>query len=74
MARFHVHPTARIGALADGQINGLAATLSTMVIDNDLKRQLVANIRRLKDMGTYRGKRHAMGLPVRGQRTRTQVG
>lgn len=44
-----------------------------MKIENDLRREVQENIRRLKDMGTYRGRRHAMGLPVRGQRTRTQV-
>jgi len=73
MARFHIHPTARIGALGDRQINDLAAELSTLTLENDLRRQLVDNIRRLRDMGTYRGRRHAMGLPVRGQRTRSQV-
>ena len=44
-----------------------------MTIENNLRRQLRENIRRLKDMGAHRGRRHAMGLPVRGQRTRTQV-
>ena len=44
-----------------------------MKIENDLRRELVDNIKRLRDMGTYRGRRHAMGLPVRGQRTRTQT-
>ena len=73
MARFHIHKTAKIGALSDRQINDLAAELSTMTLENDLRRQLVDNIKRLRDMGTYRGRRHAMGLPVRGQKTRTQV-
>ena len=44
-----------------------------MTIENDLRRIIRANIRRLRDMGSYRGRRHAMGLPVRGQRTRTQT-
>lgn len=73
MARFHVHNTARIGSLSDRQINDLAAELSTMTLENDLRRQVQENIKRLRDMGTYRGRRHAMSLPVRGQRTRTQV-
>jgi hypothetical protein len=47
--------------------------LSSMTLENDLRRQLVDNIRRLRDMGAYRGRRHAMNLPVRGQRTRSQV-
>lgn len=44
-----------------------------MKIENELRQQKDDNIRRLRDMGSYRGRRHAMGLPVRGQRTRTQV-
>jgi small subunit ribosomal protein S13 len=73
MARFFVHPTAKVGSLANRQVLDLTAELSNMTIENDLKRQLRDNIRRLKDMGTYRGRRHAMGLPVRGQNTRSQV-
>lgn len=73
MARFHIHNTARIGQLGDRQINDLAAELNTMTLENDLRRQLQDNIKRLRDMGTYRGRRHAMGLPVRGQNTRSQV-
>src|SRR3989338_5250766 len=41
------------------------------VIEGDLKREVSGNIKRLKDIGAYRGKRHALGLPVRGQRTKT---
>lgn len=44
-----------------------------MTIENDARRIVQDNIRRLRDMGTYRGKRHAMGLPVRGQNTRSQI-
>jgi small subunit ribosomal protein S13 len=73
MARFSIHKTAKVGALNDGQINGIVAELSSMTLENDLRRQVVENIRRLRDMGAYRGRRHAMNLPVRGQRTRTQV-
>ncbi|KAK5137619.1 hypothetical protein LTR08_007914 [Meristemomyces frigidus] len=73
MARFHIHKTARIGVLGDRQINDMAAELSTMTLENDLRRQLVENIKRLRDMGTYRGRRHAMSLPARGQNTRSQI-
>ena len=73
MAKFHIHNTAKVSSLNDRQINDLAAELSTMTLENDLRRQLVDNIKRLRDMGTYRGRRHATSLPVRGQRTRTQV-
>lgn len=40
-------------------------------VEGDLRREIAANIKRLKDIGTYRGMRHLKGLPVRGQRTRT---
>ena len=73
MARYYIHPTAKVGSLVDKQILDLNADLSTMNIENNLRRQLRDNIKRLRDMGTYRGRRHAMGLPVRGQRTRTQT-
>jgi len=73
MARFHIHKTAQVGSLKNNQVLDLTAELSKMKIENDLRREVQDNIRRLKDMGTYRGRRHAMGLPVRGQRTRTQV-
>lgn len=73
MAKLYIHKTARVGSLADKQVLDLTAELSSMTIENDLRRKLQDNIRRLRDMGAYRGRRHAMGLPVRGQRTRTQV-
>lgn len=73
MAKFHIHGNARVGALKEKQVTDLSAQLTEMTLGNDLRRQLVENIKRLRDMGTYRGRRHAMGLPVRGQRTRTQV-
>jgi small subunit ribosomal protein S13 len=74
MARFHIHPWAKVGSLKNATVMDLTAELSNMKIENDLRREVQGNIRRLRDMGTYRGRRHAMGLPVRGQRTRTQVG
>ena len=74
MARFYIHPTAKVSSLVNNQILNINAELSNMKIETDLRRQLQDNIKRLRDMGTYRGRRHAMGLPVRGQRTRTQVG
>ncbi|KAK5164099.1 uncharacterized protein LTR77_010190 [Saxophila tyrrhenica] len=72
MAKTSIHSTAKIGSLSDRQTQELSAELSTMTLENDLRRQMRDNIKRLRDMGTYRGRRHAMALPVRGQRTRTQ--
>ncbi|KAH9910025.1 hypothetical protein F4778DRAFT_775924 [Xylariomycetidae sp. FL2044] len=72
MAKYTIHPLARIGTVPPKTITSLTAELSNMTIENDAKRVVQDNIRRLRDMGTYRGRRHAMGLPVRGQRTRNQ--
>jgi hypothetical protein len=74
MAKFSIHPWAKVGSLKNVTVMDLTAELSNMRIENDLRREVQEDIRRLRDMGTYRGRRHAMGLPVRGQRTRTQVG
>ncbi|GAT25624.1 mitochondrial 40S ribosomal protein [Aspergillus luchuensis] len=72
LARFHIHPTCKVGDLANKQVLDITAALSDMKIENDLRRQYLDNIKRLKETGTYRGRRHALGLPVRGQRTRSQ--
>jgi hypothetical protein len=73
MAKFHIHPWAKLGTLKNSTVMDLTTEMSNMKIENDLRREVQESIMRLKDMGTYRGRRHAMGLPVRGQRTRTQV-
>ncbi|KAF3064299.1 37S ribosomal protein SWS2, mitochondrial [Daldinia childiae] len=73
MAKYTIHPLARIGTVAPKTVTALTAELSTMTIENDARRIVQDNIKRLRDMGTIRGRRHAMGLPVRGQRTRNQI-
>lgn len=62
-----------MGSLAPKTVTALTAELSQMTIDIDAKKIVQDNIKRLRDIGTYRGRRHAMGLPVRGQNTRTQI-
>lgn len=73
MAKYTIHPLARLGTIPAKTVTALTAELSTMTIDHDARRVIQENIKRLRDMGTYRGRRHAMGLPVRGQRTRNQI-
>ncbi|KAH6987324.1 hypothetical protein BGZ61DRAFT_156665 [Ilyonectria robusta] len=73
MAKHSIHKLAKVGSLAPRTVTSLTAELSQMTLETDARRLVQENIRRLKDMGTYRGRRHAMGLPVRGQRTRTQT-
>jgi small subunit ribosomal protein S13 len=71
MARHCIHETAKIGSLSNSKLLDLTAELTTMKIENDKRREIQDNIKRLRDMGTYRGRRHAMGLPVRGQNTKS---
>ncbi|KAG9239983.1 hypothetical protein BJ878DRAFT_431273, partial [Calycina marina] len=73
LAKFHIFPGARLGALPTKTVTAITAELSTMTIETDLRQSVQGNIIRLRDMGSYRGRRHAMGLPVRGQRTRSQI-
>ena len=73
MAKYTIHEAATIGSLANNKVLELGAELSSMTMENELRRRVVDNIRRLRDIGTFRGRRHAMGLPVRGQNTRNQV-
>ena len=73
MAKYSIFPLAKIGSLSARTVTALTAELSQMKIENDARRVLQDNIKRLKDMASYRGRRHAMGLPVRGQRTRNQI-
>ncbi|RYC56279.1 hypothetical protein CHU98_g9931 [Xylaria longipes] len=73
MAKYTIHPQTRLGTVPAKTVTALTAELSNMTIENDARRIVQDNIKRLRDMGTYRGRRHAMGLPVRGQRTRTQI-
>ncbi|KAA8897206.1 hypothetical protein FN846DRAFT_910455 [Sphaerosporella brunnea] len=72
-AKLSIHKTAQVGSLAPSKVLSLADELSGLTIENELQRKLRDDIKRLRDMGTYRGRRHAQGLPVRGQRTRTQI-
>lgn len=57
--------------LTQEQINELRNALSEYTIEGDLRREINDNIKRLREIGSYRGARHSAGLPVRGQRTKT---
>jgi small subunit ribosomal protein S13 len=54
-------------------VERLRAVISKIPVEGDLRRQVSMNIKRLMDLGTYRGLRHRKGLPLRGQRTRTNA-
>jgi small subunit ribosomal protein S13 len=73
MAKYSIHKLAKVGSLAPRTVTSLTAELSQMTIESDAKKKMQDNIQRLRDIGSYRGRRHAMSLPVRGQRSRTQT-
>ena len=68
-----IEPTIKIKDLADNDMDRLREQVSRFTIEGDLRREISMNIKRLTDLGTWRGKRHRAGLPVRGQRTRTNA-
>ena len=68
-----VAPEKRAKTLTEDDIKRLTKVLETYKIEGDLKADIAANVRRLRDIGSYRGKRHAHGLPARGQRTRSNA-
>jgi len=59
--------------LSDSEMEKLREQVGRFTIEGDLRREVSMNIKRLMDLGTWRGKRHRAGLPVRGQRTRTNA-
>jgi small subunit ribosomal protein S13 len=59
--------------LDDAQIEALRVAVGNFTVEGDLRREVSMNIKRLMDLGCYRGLRHRRGLPVRGQRTRTNA-
>jgi small subunit ribosomal protein S13 len=75
----NVSPDARVRELADEEFGRLRQVVDRLsmdkeiLIEGDLRREVALNIKRLTEIGTYRGLRHRRGLPVRGQRTRTNA-
>ncbi|AMO98287.1 ribosomal S13/S18 family protein [Collimonas arenae] len=65
--------TKKIKDLDDNELEKLRDEIAKFVVEGDLRRELSMNIKRLMDLGCYRGMRHRKGLPCRGQRTRTNA-
>lgn len=63
----------RIKDLSDAELEKIRDAIGKLTIEGDLRREISVNIKRLMDLGCYRGFRHRRGLPVRGQRTRTNA-
>lgn len=71
-----ISPDLRVRDLNDAQVGKLRDVIAKQLqgrVEGDLRRQIALNIKRLIEIGTYRGQRHRRGLPVRGQRTRTNA-
>ena len=73
LKKLDINPSCKVIDLTEGNISALRDILETeeFKLEGDLKRILSSNIRRLIDINSFRGRRHLKGLPVRGQRTRT---
>ena len=63
----------KIKDLNDGDLEKIREEIGRLTIEGDLRREISINIKRLMDLGCYRGLRHRRGLPLRGQRTRTNA-
>ncbi|NTV89313.1 MAG: 30S ribosomal protein S13 [Clostridiales bacterium] len=74
LAKTAVNPDTRVRDLTDDEINRLRETIDKEYkTEGDLRREISLNIKRLIEIGCYRGRRHRQGLPVRGQRTKTNA-
>jgi small subunit ribosomal protein S13 len=68
-----VASTAKVKDLNDAEVEKLRDEVAKIKVEGDLRREVTMNIKRLMDLGCYRGVRHRRGLPVRGQRTKTNA-
>ncbi len=68
-----VNPASKVKELTDDQVSSLRDEVAKFLVEGDLRREVSMNIKRLMDLGCYRGLRHRRGLPLRGQRTRTNA-
>jgi len=74
LAQANVNPDTRVRDLTDDEVARIRDVIDeTQVVEGDLRREIALNIKRLMEIGCYRGIRHRKGLPVRGQRTKTNA-
>jgi small subunit ribosomal protein S13 len=69
----NVDPATKVSQLTEAQLELLRTEIAKMTVEGDLRRVVTMNIKRLMDLGCYRGLRHRRGLPLRGQRTKTNA-
>ena len=68
-----ISPDTKVKDLTEAEINAIRGQIARYAVEGDLRREVSMNIKRLMDLGSYRGIRHRRGLPVNGQRTRTNA-
>ncbi len=74
LAQANVNPDTRVRDLTDDEVARIRDVIdSTMMVEGDLRREVAMNIKRLQEIGCYRGIRHRKSLPVRGQKTKTNA-
>ena len=73
LAKAGVNPDTRVKDLTDDQVASIRKEMEGYKVEGDLRRDVALNIKRLTEIGCYRGLRHRKGLPVRGQRTKTNA-
>ncbi len=74
LAEAGVNPDTRVKDLTDDEVKKIAAVIAeTQMVEGDLRREIAMNIKRLQEIGCYRGIRHRKSLPVRGQKTKTNA-
>ena len=73
LAKANVSPDVRVKDLTDDQVQAIRKAMEGYKTEGDLRREVALNIKRLTEIGCYRGLRHRRGLPVRGQRTKTNA-
>ena len=72
-AQTGVSPSAKVSDLTEGELDLLRAEISNLPVEGDLRREVQLNVKRLLDLGCYRGIRHRHNLPLKGQRTKTNA-
>ena len=73
LAEAKVNPDTRVKDLTDEQVQAIRKAMDSYKVEGDLRREVALNIKRLTEIGCFRGIRHRRGLPVRGQRTKTNA-
>jgi len=73
LAEAKVNPDTRVKDLTDDQVQAIRNAMEDYKVEGDLRREVALNIKRLTEIGCFRGIRHRRGLPVRGQRTKTNA-